>query len=183
MHALQLGIAGSRILVIVGIGAERAQSALGRKANHREWTRVVFAVERSGLGWVTAASNILGIVEPEADMEGVRRRKSNLRIEPENLIQKNCLDAYVTIVSVLPDLDVRLIPGKSKASFEVRVGIPVSEERAALNREHIKPESWLYAVQIENERIVQLAANYCGVSFWSFGVIRSQAVKSRWIWD
>src|SRR5215469_10414572 len=130
-----LRIAGSRIFVIVGISAERPQAALSRKADHRKRTRVVFTVKRSGLGWVAAARNILRIVEPESDMEGVRRRKGYVGIESEDLIQKNCLDAYVTVVRVLADLNIRLIPGKPEAPLEVGVWVAISKERAALNCE------------------------------------------------
>src|SRR5262249_49841975 len=144
---------------------------------------VVFTVERRLLGWIAAAGDILRIVEPESNVESVGWRKGYVGIESEDLIQKNCLDADVTVVGMLADLNIRLIPGKSEASLEVRVRAAVCKERAALHCEQIKSQAWLDAIQVENERIVQLATKHGSVRFWSFKIIRPQAVNRRWVWD
>lgn len=125
-----LGIAASR-MGRIRIGAEWSQLCLRiRHTDHREWPGVVLPVERSELGRIvrgeTAPSSVLWIVEPETQVEGVGRWKCGIRIETEDLVQQDRLDPDMTVVAMLPDLDVRLIPRKTEAAFkdslEVRIG-------------------------------------------------------------
>src|SRR5262249_47627538 len=137
----RLWIAAHRVRVIVWIGAEWSQAALGsRQTDHRERSSFMFAVEWRRLRYIEAAGcSVLRVVEPESDVEGVGRSKSDVGIEAEDLIQKNRLDANVTVVIVLPDLNIRLVPGESKAAFkdvlESGVAGAVCEEGAALDGE------------------------------------------------
>src|ERR1700761_6353865 len=115
----------------IRIGAEGSQLCLRiRHTDHCERPGVVLPVERSEFGWIvrgeTARSSVLRIVEPETHVEGVGRWKGGIRIETKDLVKQDRLDPDMTIVAMLPDLDVRLIPSKTEAtledSFEVRIG-------------------------------------------------------------
>ncbi len=68
-----LWIASGRVGEVVGIGAERAESGDGvGDANHGGWPSGVLPVERRWLGHVEAASHsVIGIVEPETDIERI----------------------------------------------------------------------------------------------------------------
>ena len=106
------GIAAARMRWI-RIGAERSQLRCGiRRTNHREGARFVFAVERSELGRVirgkAAVSSVMGIVEPEP----------HVRIEAEDLVEQDRLDANMAVVSLLADLDIRLVPSETEAALE-----------------------------------------------------------------
>jgi hypothetical protein len=76
---------------IVRAGAERAQSRLGvRSAEHGKRSGLMFTIERRGLGGVEVAAgqrrSILGIVEPETEMESVRRCQAHVRVKTEDLV-------------------------------------------------------------------------------------------------
>ena len=161
------GIAATRMRVI-RIGAERAQLCfLIRYTDHREGASLVFAVERSELGgivrWKTAGSSVLRIVEPEPDVKGVRRWQGRVRIKAEDLVEQDRLDANMTVVSVISDLNVRLIPRKTEAAFEdgveVRIDRFIRQERAALYRKEIERETGFESIKIQNHGVIESPAN------------------------
>ena len=85
------------------------------------------AVERRGLGRVEVTAGqdcrILGIVEPETQMERVRRSQAHVGVKAKDIIQKNCLDPDMAVIGLLANFDIGLIPGQTEAS-EYEVYIP-----------------------------------------------------------
>src|SRR5262249_52506322 len=85
----------------------------------------------------SAAHCVLRVVEPEAHMKGIRWFQAyvDIRVEPKNLIQQDRLDANMSFVSALGNLDVRLIPRQPEALVElrreVRVRCVLGQQRAA----------------------------------------------------
>ncbi len=70
----------------------------------------MFAVERSELGGVIrrepAAGGVLRIVEPKTYMKRVGRLQCYVRIEAEDLVEQDRLDANMAVVGLLADLDI-----------------------------------------------------------------------------
>src|SRR5947209_19467543 len=115
----------------------------------------MFAIERRGLGYIEAAGGcVLRIVEPETDMKCVRRGQGYIGIEPEDLFQKDCLDADVTAIGVFSDLDVGLIPSQTEAAGEGGVGGPICLERASLHGEKIEGQFRFDTVEVQDQRVV-----------------------------
>src|ERR1041385_4002838 len=83
------------------------------------------------------------IVEPETDVERIRRSQPHIRIKAKNVIQQDCLDADVAVVTVL-DLNIGLVPRQPKAAVEHvgkgRIFRAVSQQRTALHGEQIKSQ-------------------------------------------
>src|SRR6478672_10921285 len=123
----------------------------------------MFAVERLWMSGIkTAALRRIRIVEPEADVERIRRSQPNIGIKAKDVIQQNCLDAYVAVVTVL-NLNVRLVPRQPKAAVEYvgkrRIFCAVGQQRAALHSEQIKSQARTDAVEVKNQRVIILAAD------------------------
>jgi len=158
------GIAAGWDCGIVRVGAERSE--LGDRvgaANHGKGTGLVFAIEGRWVVRIEMArrkrGGILRIVEPEADMKRVRRRKFDVWIETEDLVEEDGLDANVAIIGALADFDVRLIPRQAKAASEGRILGAIGEERAVLNGEEIELQARLDAVEVQNQSVVELSAD------------------------
>jgi len=88
----------------------------------------MLAVERRGLGRVEVTAGqsrrILGIVKPETQMERVRRSQAHVGVKTEDIVQKNRFDLDMTVIRLLANLDIGLIPGQTKASrSKSRTGI------------------------------------------------------------
>src|SRR4051812_37594266 len=98
----------------------------------------MLAIEGRRLGWIEAASDrIVRIVEPETELKRVGRCQRDVRIESEDLVQQNGLDSHSSIVCVLPDFYVRLIPRKPEI-LEVWIKRAIRAKLTALHREQIK---------------------------------------------
>src|SRR5690349_1927026 len=115
----------------------------------------MFAVEWLGVNWIeTASLRRVRIVKPETDMERIRRSQPHIGIKAKDVIQQNCLDAHVAVVTVL-DLNVRLVPRQPKAAIEhvgeCRIFRSVSQQRAALHGEQVKIQPRTNAVQVKNQ--------------------------------
>src|SRR5262245_37949603 len=89
-------------------------------ADHRQRAGLVLAVERC---WRqrpyrtrVARLGILGIVEPESEVEGVGGLQADFRVETENLIEQNGLDGHAGAVGPGRNVDVRLIPGEAEVA-------------------------------------------------------------------
>jgi hypothetical protein len=149
------------------IGAQRSEVGLRvRDRHHRVRARLVFAIKRSRFGNVeSASSGIFGIVEPEADMKSVRRRKAYNRIEAENLVEQDRLDRYIGIAIAI-GLEIALIPRQAEV-LEVGVGLAICQQVAVLGREQIKSQVRLQVPSMQDEHVVELSPNYrhCGCRF------------------
>ena len=114
----------------------------------------MFAIKRRELGrivrWKSASRRIFWIVKPKANVERIRRRQGNIRIEAEYLVKKNRSDPNVAIVAVLSDLDIGLIPSETEAARESRVRDILAEERTALDCEEIEGQTRLESIKIED---------------------------------
>src|SRR5262249_41215372 len=106
-------IAADRVGGAIWISAQRSQTGvhIGR-ADHRERTGMMLAIERCHLERHAVAGGIFRVVEPEPHLERVRRVQAHVGVEAEDLIQQDGLDAYMAVVSVFTDLDIGLIPGQ-----------------------------------------------------------------------
>ena len=161
------GIAAARMLWI-RIGAERSQLRFRiRRADHREGARFVFAVERSELGGVIrrepAVFSVFWIVEPKTYMKRVGWLQCYVRIEAEDLVEQDRLDANMAVVGLIADLDIRLVPGETEAAledaFEVWIRRFIRQERAALYRKEIKGKTRLESIEIQNQSVIEFASN------------------------
>ncbi len=161
------GIATARMRWI-RIGAERSQLRCGiRRTDHRERSGFVFAVERSELGGVIrrepAVGGVLRIVEPKPYMKRVGWLQCYVRIEAEDLVEQDRLDANMAVVGLVADLDIRLVPGETEAALEdvleVWIGRFIRQERAALYRKEIKGKTRLESVEIQNQSVIEFASN------------------------
>jgi len=168
---------------IVRVRAERAQTVLCWNTDHGKRSGLMLAVERRGLGWVEVAAgqsrSIFGVVEPETQMESIRRSQAHVGIKTEDIIQKNRLDLNVAVIRVLANLDIGLIPGQTKASREIGVFGAIGLKETILDREQIKRETRLDPIQIQNECVIELAANYRGAGARLLKRIGTKAVNDR----
>src|SRR5947209_14609760 len=131
-------MAANRVGAGVWVGAERTETrgAIGR-ADHGVRAVLVHSVEGRGLQHIEGAAvrvGVIRVIEPEADMEGVGRRKRDIGIEAEYLIEQDGLDLCIVDVAVAVGLQVRLKPGEAKAG-KGRVNGSVRAKLAALGRE------------------------------------------------
>ena len=153
----------------IGVGTERSQLCRRiRCTHHCEGSSFVLSIEGSELGRIirgeATAGRVVRIVEPEPEVKGVGRWKRYVRIKTEDLVEQNRFDTNVTVIVPLAYLDVRLIPSKTEASLEdvLEVGIRrfVRQEGAALYCEEIEGETGLEPIKIENQSVIQLAADH-----------------------
>lgn len=112
-------------------------------------------------------------------MERVRRSQAHIRVKTEDIVQKDRLDLDMTVVRLLADLDIGLIPGQTKASREIGVFGAVGLKEAVLNGEQVKREAWLDPIQIQYERVILLATNNGGASPRLLKRIGTKAVNDR----
>ena len=71
-------------------------------------------VERRRFGWIEAAClGVVGVVEPESNVEGVGRGQRHRRIKAEDLIDEDRSNHREGIAEAV-GLNVRLIPGQSE---------------------------------------------------------------------
>jgi hypothetical protein len=124
---------------------------------------------------------ILGIVKPEAQMEGVGRSQAHVGVKPEDVIQENRLDLDTAVISCFADLYIGLIPGQTKASREIRGFRAVGLKEAVLQGEPVKRETRLDPVQIQNQGVVLLATDNGGASARLLVGIGSKTVHDRWV--
>src|SRR5262245_5100368 len=111
----RLRIANCWVLAGVGVGAQRTEVGVRiGPADHSQRSSVMLTVERREVRWVNTVRGILGIVEPETDVEGIGWGQSDSGIEAEDLIQQNGLDPHVTGWFLFSDFDIRLIPGQAE---------------------------------------------------------------------
>ena len=140
---------------IVRVRAERAQTGLGvRNTEHGKRSGLMLAVEWRGLGRVDVASGqsrrILGIVEPETQMESVRRVQAHVGVKTEDIVQKNRLDLDMAVIRLFANLDIGLVPSQTEAPSEIGVLGSIGLKEAVLDREQIKHETRLDPVEIQN---------------------------------
>jgi hypothetical protein len=156
-------------------------------ADHRKGTGLVFAIEGRWFRRVELArrksGGVLRIVEPETYIESVSRGQACVRVEAEDLVKEDRLNTDVAIVGVLSDFNVGLIPSQTEAAVELWILAAIGKERAVLNGEQIECEARLDAVEIEDQRVIQLAADHRSLGAWLLIGIGSQAVDNRWIGD
>ena len=74
------------------------------------------------VGWEATSFRILRIVEPKSQVKGIGRFECHIRIETKDLIEQNGLDANMALADSVVDLDVGLVPGQTKAAFEIGIG-------------------------------------------------------------
>src|ERR1700739_4301055 len=124
----------------------------------------MLAIERLRMSRIkTAILCRVRIVKPETDMERIRRRQPHIRIKAKDVIQQNCLDADMAVVTML-DLNIGLVPRQPKAAVEY-VGecwifCAVRQQRAALHSKQIKSQARTDAVQVKNQRVIILATDH-----------------------
>src|SRR5438270_10960467 len=102
----------------------------------------MFAVERLRMSLIeTATGSGIRIVKPETNVERICWSQPHVGIKTKDVIQQNCLDAYVAVVTVL-DLNIGLVPRQPKGAVEHmgdrRILRPVGQQRAALHVEQVK---------------------------------------------
>ena len=146
--AALVGVAADWVCGIVSARAERAQCGLGvRGTEHGKWAGLMLAVERRWLGRIEVAAGksgcILWIVEPEAQMERIRRSQAHIWIKTEDIVQKNRFDLDVTVIGLFANLDIGLIPGQTETSGEIRVFGAIGLKEAVLDREEVKRKARL----------------------------------------
>ena len=114
----------------------------------------MLAVERRGLGRVEVATGqcrrILWIVKPETQMERVRRSQAHVGVKTEDIVQKNRFDLDMAIIRLLPNLDIGLISGQTKASCEIGVLSAIGLKEAVLDGEQVKRETWLDPIHVQD---------------------------------
>ena len=86
------------------------------------------------------------------------------------------------VVRTRTNVDVRLVPRQTKAAGKGRVVGAVGEEGTVLHRKQIERQTRLDAVEIQNQRVVQLAADYCRVSPRLLVEVSAQAIQRLRIW-
>ena len=140
---------------IARVCAEWAQSGLGiRNTDHGKRSGLMLAVERRGLGRVEVATGqcrrILWIVKPETQMERVCRSQAHVGVKTEDIVQKNRFDLDMAIIRLLPNLDIGLISGQTKASCEIGVLSAIGLKEAVLDGEQVKRETWLDPIHVQD---------------------------------
>ena len=104
-------------------------------------------------------------------------------IEPEDLVEKNGLDANMAVIGVLSDFSVGLIPRQPEAAVELRILATVCKERAVLHGEEIEGKAGLDAVEVKNECVIQFTSDDGCLRSWLFVRVRPQTVNDRRIGD
>src|SRR6476661_5433296 len=143
-------VAGSRVAGHgpVRRGRIRAQRPEGGlrvgPGDERQGPRLVIAVERRHPG-EPAGCRVGRIVEPETEVERVRRTESYGRVEAEDLVEQDCLDPHGRSAGVA-DVDVRLVPGKTEVG-EPGNGRAVGVLVAVLHREQGELQARLKVAQ------------------------------------
>src|SRR6266446_10523756 len=93
---------------------------------------MMFAIER-GEPRKATGGRVIGVIEPEPNMERIRGRELHIWIKPKNLVEQNGPNPDRG-TPLLIGLDVRLIPGQAKAPVEfggeVRIWTAICEEGA-----------------------------------------------------
>jgi hypothetical protein len=102
----------------------------------------VLAIKRRGLGRIEVTAGqgrrILGIVEPETQMERVCRSQAHVWVKTEDIVQKNRFDLDMAVIRLLANLDIGLIPGQTEASREIGVLGAIGLKEAVLDGEQVK---------------------------------------------
>ena len=81
-----------------------------RHADHRVGSRILFTIERCGLGRVEPARDcIFGIVKPETHVERMGREQTRGWVKAEDLIEQDGIDRDLSVAQIV-GLDVSLIP-------------------------------------------------------------------------
>src|SRR5690242_12485160 len=112
-------------------------------------------------------------------MERVRGSQTHVGVKTEDIVQKNRLDLDMAIICLFANLDIGLIPGQTKASREIGVLGAIGLKEAVLDGEQVERETRLDPIQVENERVVLLATNDCGVSPRLLERIGTKTVNDR----
>ena len=88
-------------------------------------------------------------------------------------------------LSLCGDLNIGLVPRQPKAAVEHvgkrRIFRAVGQQRAALHGEQVKSQPRTDAVQVKNQRVIDLAADHGRARPWLLSVIGPQAANSIWI--
>jgi hypothetical protein len=100
--------------------------------------------------------SVLGIVEPEAQVERVGRWQSHVRIETEDLIGQNGLDAHAALVMAFADLG-QVLAGLSAGLFFV-CPFHVTNDNPAGQSTHQKSADNYYSVLGYDRHVVFFAA-------------------------
>ena len=160
-----VGVAAGWSCRVVRVGAQWSQRGLGvRGAEHGKRSGLVHAVERRGLGRVEVTAgqdrSILRIVEPETQMERVRRSQAHIGVKAEDIIQKNRLDLDMAVIGLLANFDIGLIPGQTETPRKIGVLGAIGLKEAILDGEQVKRETRLDPIQVQNECVILLAPDY-----------------------
>src|SRR5215831_957692 len=142
------------------MSAERTQSSprVGR-ANHRVRSCPMLAVERRRPRRVEPAGcRILGIVEPETNVERVNWREGRVGIEAEDVVEQDGSDDNVHRAFVV-GLEVRLVPSQTEVE-KIWVHGSVRQQIAALDGEEIELEARLNVLSAQGEGVVEGAAHH-----------------------
>jgi len=183
-----LGVAADWRGAVVRIRAKRTELRSGvDTADHGKRTSLMFAIERRGFRRVELAGrksgSVLRVVEPEAHIERVRGGQTRVRIEAEDLVEKNSLDADMAVIGALSDFDVRLVPGQTETAIELWISAAVGKERAVLHGEEIECKARLDAVEVENKRVIQFATDDGSLRLRLLVRVGAQTVNDRRIRD
>jgi hypothetical protein len=114
----------------------------------------MLSVERRGLGRVEVTAgqgrSIFGIIEPETKMERVRRNQADVGVKAEDVVQKNGFDLDMSVIRLLANLDIGLVPSQTEASREVRILGAIGLKETILDGEQVKRETRRDSIQIQN---------------------------------
>lgn len=123
---------------------------------------MVLPVEGCEFGYIEGAAvyvGIIGIIEPETNVEAIGRRQTGVRIKSEDLIQQDRLDRGLEMTLTV-GLKVSLIPSHAKAASETHIGIAVRKQVAALDRKHIECEMRFNVVALDGKCVVQISPRH-----------------------
>jgi len=105
-----------------------------RQTDHCVRARILFSVERSGLGHIkTTRGRVFGVVEPEADVESVSWGQTRRWIEAKDLVQQNRVDRDLGLAASVR-LHICLVPGQAEI-LKVRVRLTIRKKVGVLDGE------------------------------------------------
>src|SRR5260370_4940737 len=117
--AASIGVTGCRRCGIIRTRAQGTQASFVRNTDHGKRSGLMLSVERRGLGRVEVTAGqgrgIFGIIEPETKIERVGRNQADVGVKAADVVQKNRLSLDISVIRLLPTLDIALIPVTTEA--------------------------------------------------------------------
>src|SRR5262249_40602561 len=101
---------------------------------------------------------VLGIVEPETNVERVNWREGHVGIEAEDVVEQYGSDDHVHCAFMV-GLEVGLVPSQTEVE-KIRVRGAVRQQIAALDGEKIELEARLDVLSAQGEGVVEGAAHH-----------------------